>query len=202
MLSSTHSRSGAPEAQTTSVTRRQASPCSSTCSRSATSSRHDPPYQASARRSQLARRRRGCARRTKPAADRLGDVGACPRQQSDHDIRPLRAIARPALHTRARVRRRRPPDTGHAMRLIRLGANKRTFHTIEFQDGFNLIVAERTKESTKKDSRNGLGKSTAVDILNYCLGKGGRGQVPAVDDLAGWAFTLEAEILGAIVILT
>jgi uncharacterized protein YydD (DUF2326 family) len=88
------------------------------------------------------------------------------------------------------------------MRLIRLSANKPTFHTIEFQDGFNLIVAERTKESTKKDSRNGLGKSTAVDILNYCLGKGGRGHVPAVDDLAGWTFTLEGEILGAIVTLT
>jgi uncharacterized protein YydD (DUF2326 family) len=89
------------------------------------------------------------------------------------------------------------------MRLFRLSANQPEFHTLEFQPGFNMIVAERTKESTKKDSRNGLGKSTAIDILNFCLGRGGgRNQVPVVEDLNGWSFALDVELFGSKVTLT
>ncbi len=49
-------------------------------------------------------------------------------------------------------------------------ANKPTFRTVRFQPGLNLILAERTKESTRKDSRNGLGKSTVLEIVQFCLG--------------------------------
>ncbi len=89
------------------------------------------------------------------------------------------------------------------MRLIRLSANEAGFHTVRFRAGFNLIVAERTRESSEKDTRNGAGKSTVVELLHFCLGrKGQAGDVPVVDDLEGWSFTLEIELLGAQVSLT
>lgn len=44
------------------------------------------------------------------------------------------------------------------------------FRKIEFQKGFNVIVAERTEKSSQKDSRNGLGKSTMINIIHFCLG--------------------------------
>ncbi len=89
------------------------------------------------------------------------------------------------------------------MRLIRLSANDSGFKELEFQPGFNLLLAERTKEATRKDSRNGLGKSTAIELIHFCLGRGvQRGQVPIVDDLAGWCFTLRVELLGETVDLT
>jgi len=49
-------------------------------------------------------------------------------------------------------------------------SDKSSFKKIDFQPGFNIILAERTKESTKKDSRNGLGKSTLIEIIHFCLG--------------------------------
>ena len=49
-------------------------------------------------------------------------------------------------------------------------ADRPSFKTVELKPGFNVILAERTKESTKKDSRNGLGKSTLIEIIHFCLG--------------------------------
>lgn len=46
---------------------------------------------------------------------------------------------------------------------------------IEFKPGFNVILAERTKEATNRDSRNGLGKSTLIEIIHFCLG-GNKGE--------------------------
>src|SRR5215210_2586484 len=89
------------------------------------------------------------------------------------------------------------------MRLRRLTANQPEFKEVVFRDGFNIVLAERTKESTKKDSRNGLGKSTLIELIHFCLGKGTqKGQVPVVDDLRGWEFSLEVELFDADVILT
>ena len=48
--------------------------------------------------------------------------------------------------------------------------DKPSFKSIKFNPGFNVILAERTKESTIKDSRNGLGKSTLIEIIHFCLG--------------------------------
>jgi uncharacterized protein YydD (DUF2326 family) len=89
------------------------------------------------------------------------------------------------------------------MRLRRLSANQPGLKNVDFRDGFNIVVAERTKESTKKDSRNGLGMSTLIELIHFCLGKGTqRGQVPVVDDLKGWEFSLELELFGHRVTLT
>jgi uncharacterized protein YydD (DUF2326 family) len=83
------------------------------------------------------------------------------------------------------------------MRLRRLSANQPGFKNVDFREGFNIVVAERTKESTKKDSRNGLGKSTLIELIHFCLGKGTqKGQVPVVDDLKGWECSLELELFG------
>jgi uncharacterized protein YydD (DUF2326 family) len=89
------------------------------------------------------------------------------------------------------------------MRLIKLTANDDGFHSVEFRAGFNLIVAERTHGSTAKATRNGAGKSTVIELLHFCLGrKGGKGDVPVLEDLAGWEFRLEVELFGAVVSLT
>ncbi len=58
-----------------------------------------------------------------------------------------------------------------------LGARDPRFKTARFHDGLNLVVAERTDESSQGDSRNGTGKSSLVRILRFLLG----GQLP--DDL-------------------
>lgn len=44
------------------------------------------------------------------------------------------------------------------------------FKSVDFSSQFNVVLAERTRESTIKDSRNGLGKSTLIELIHFCLG--------------------------------
>lgn len=72
-------------------------------------------------------------------------------------------------------------------------ANMPTFKTVNFSPGFNVILAERTKEATKLDSRNGLGKSTLLEIIHFCLGAN-KGETLSKSALNDWTFTLEISI--------
>ena len=56
------------------------------------------------------------------------------------------------------------------MFLHELSASDPRFHTLTFHDGMNLLLADKTAESTTRDSRNGAGKSSFVKILRYLLG--------------------------------
>ena len=79
----------------------------------------------------------------------------------------------------------------------KLSANQQSFKTIEFSAGFNVVWADRTQESTKRDSRNGLGKSTLIEIIHFCLGaKSSKGKGLLVEALKGWEFTLDLEVDG------
>ena len=44
------------------------------------------------------------------------------------------------------------------------------FKKIEFHKGLNVVLADRTNQSSQKDSRNGLGKTTMINIIHFCLG--------------------------------
>jgi uncharacterized protein YydD (DUF2326 family) len=73
--------------------------------------------------------------------------------------------------------------------------DKPSFKNIKFNPGFNVILAERTKESTIKDSRNGLGKSTLIEIIHFCLGAN-KGETLSKPELDDWTFTLDLDLAG------
>ena len=76
-----------------------------------------------------------------------------------------------------------------------ISSNQPSFRTVEFTPGFNLILADRSLESTRGDSRNGLGKSTLIEIIHFCLGSSNRGtSAPFKDTLREWIFTLDISI--------
>jgi len=76
--------------------------------------------------------------------------------------------------------------------ILKVRSNKSSFKEVCFQSGFNVILAERTKESTKKDSRNGLGKTTLLEIIHFCLGSSAkRGHGIMVPELDGWIFIVD-----------
>ncbi|MBU2533463.1 MAG: DUF2326 domain-containing protein, partial [Alphaproteobacteria bacterium] len=57
--------------------------------------------------------------------------------------------------------------------------------------------SSRSTVSTDKDTTNGLGKSTLIEIIDFCLGSGARaGSGLCVDALKGWSFTLDVTIGG------
>jgi len=79
--------------------------------------------------------------------------------------------------------------------LMSLRCNQSSFRTVNFDRGLNVILADRTKEETKKQSRNGLGKSTFLELIHFCLGGEFKGPVVA-PALNGWVFSLDLEIQG------
>ncbi|MFD5570148.1 DUF2326 domain-containing protein [Streptomyces cadmiisoli] len=75
-----------------------------------------------------------------------------------------------------------------------MSANKESFRAVRFEDGLNLIVAERSETSTDRDSRNGVGKSTFVEIIHFCLGSSviQKNVIYQLRD-DGWEFSLSLE---------
>ncbi len=79
--------------------------------------------------------------------------------------------------------------------LKRLYANKASFRPIVFKDNsLNIILAEKHGDAATA-SRNGLGKSTFVNIIAFCFGLNvdERNDLP-LSELAGWAWTLEFSV--------
>lgn len=77
----------------------------------------------------------------------------------------------------------------------RIAANRPSFRVVEFGVGLNVVLADRTEAATDRDTRNGLGKSTLIDIIDFCLGARVRqGEGLVIDALAGWEFTLEFSV--------
>ena len=74
--------------------------------------------------------------------------------------------------------------------------DKPSFRTVGFEPGMNVILADRTKESTKKGSRNGLGKSTLIEIMHFCLGGTPSPERLGSERLLGWTFTLDIALAG------
>ena len=74
-------------------------------------------------------------------------------------------------------------------------SSKTTFHPIYFHEGLNVIIADKASSSTGKGSRNGLGKTTFIEILHFCLGadliKGSRLNVA---ELQTWDFSIDITI--------
>jgi uncharacterized protein YydD (DUF2326 family) len=77
----------------------------------------------------------------------------------------------------------------HAVR-----ADKPSFKQVRFQSGFNVVLADRTKDSTKKDTRNGLGKTSLLSVIHFCLG--GKIDLLAAEALRDWTFELELDLKG------
>lgn len=84
------------------------------------------------------------------------------------------------------------------MRLISLEANKKTFRPIIFNpEGLSLIVG-RQKTPAKADATrtyNGVGKSLAIFLINFCLGSGGSGTNKNLkESIPDWEFILKFEL--------
>ena len=81
--------------------------------------------------------------------------------------------------------------------ILGVRANRPEFNTVSFSAGFNVVVADITKQSTEKDSRNGLGKTTLLNIIHFCLGGRERpNEGLRSPDLEGWQFSVDLQIRG------
>lgn len=79
--------------------------------------------------------------------------------------------------------------TSAPMKLIALTCDKRSFHTVNFNDtGLTLIVGDGSEDSSQEGSSNGVGKTLALGLVHHCLGATADPRLrKAVPD---WVFTL------------
>src|SRR3989337_2240395 len=78
-----------------------------------------------------------------------------------------------------------------------------TFREVVFESGMNIVVADRAEESSDKESRNGLGKTTLLRIIQFCLGADfAREKVLSHPMLVGTDFNLDFELAGVLVTAT
>jgi uncharacterized protein YydD (DUF2326 family) len=69
------------------------------------------------------------------------------------------------------------------------------FHGLEFKPGLNVVLADRSPGAASKDSRNGLGKSTVIQLIHFCLGsKASKDIMPRIGPLEGWTFGLDFHV--------
>ncbi len=83
------------------------------------------------------------------------------------------------------------------MRLLKLSANKPSFHTVVFRpEGLSLVVAEqKSDKSALTSTYNGVGKTLVLELIHYCLGSSKR--VAFEKHLKGWVFNLTVDVEGA-----
>lgn len=72
-------------------------------------------------------------------------------------------------------------------------SNNKKFKEVKFEKGFNVVLAERTAKSSDKDSRNGVGKTTLIEIIHFCLGSD-LDKISFLSSLKGYSFILDIEI--------
>jgi uncharacterized protein YydD (DUF2326 family) len=76
--------------------------------------------------------------------------------------------------------------------LKRIRSDLSTFNEVSLLDGMNVILADRAEDSDETESTNGLGKSTFVRIVHFCLGSDfGREKVLNHPELKGVTFFLD-----------
>lgn len=75
-------------------------------------------------------------------------------------------------------------------------ANKGGFREVDFSKGLNLVLADRSVDAGDRDTTNALGKSTLIEIIDFCLGSNSpAGKGLRAGELDDWAFTLELELV-------
>ncbi len=81
--------------------------------------------------------------------------------------------------------------------------DQESFRDVEFTSGLNVVLAERADTSTEKDSRNGLGKSTLIEIIRFCFGSGPHKDAGIFSvKVLGWTYSLEMIIQGQTLIIS
>ncbi|KYK29128.1 MAG: hypothetical protein AYK19_20075 [Theionarchaea archaeon DG-70-1] len=75
--------------------------------------------------------------------------------------------------------------------------DQESFRQVLFEEGFNVVLAQRTEESTEKDSRNKLGKTSLIEIIHFCLGSTIKStDTLSAEELQDWTFILDLTLKG------
>lgn len=77
-----------------------------------------------------------------------------------------------------------------------VAANQESFHRVEFEPGFNIIVADTVGEPAEhaERTRNAAGKTFLVAIIHFLLGSKHADSEVVRDELAAWEFSMDLDV--------
>lgn len=78
----------------------------------------------------------------------------------------------------------------------RKDANDKRFKPVSFKKGLNVIIAERSENSSDKDTRNGAGKTTLINIIHFCFGGDLNKLGLPIAEIKEWIFYIELDLCG------
>lgn len=72
-----------------------------------------------------------------------------------------------------------------------------SFRELRLGPGLNVLVADKRAESTAKQTRNGAGKTSLVELIHFLLGEpADKSSIFRADELAPWSFGLDFDLAG------
>lgn len=73
--------------------------------------------------------------------------------------------------------------------ILGISSDLPSFKALTFHGGLNILVADRTEESTEGQTRNSAGKTSAIEVIHFLLGAdAGKGTMFQVPELTSFAF--------------
>jgi hypothetical protein len=106
------------------------------------------------------------------------------------------AVARPALRNRHRRLRSwsRPEDLGT---IRRFGSDLASFKALTFKPGLNVLLADKSEGASDRQSRNGAGKTSFVELVHFLFGADVRKEsIFRSDALIASTFDVAVDIAG------
>lgn len=84
--------------------------------------------------------------------------------------------------------------------ILRVWSDLENFRETRFKSGMNVVIADRSKDASETESTNGLGKTTLIRIIQFCLGSDlSKDKVLNHPDLSSVLFGIDFDFNGSVI---
>ena len=84
--------------------------------------------------------------------------------------------------------------------IYKVYADNENFNNVEFSNGLNIVLGVKTETSNDTDTMNGVGKTTLLEIIDFCLGSKNdkNSYLKKIDEIKDWTFSIEMDFFNSV----
>ena len=77
----------------------------------------------------------------------------------------------------------------------RIYSDLASFQELELRDGLNILLADKSEQATNRQTRNGAGKTSLIELIHFIFGSNaGKDSIFRTEELAPWRFGIEFDL--------